>query len=168
MAIQHQIIKVPTICPICKSKKSLEIPDSILNKNSNLTTISLPSGLMCNHHFQIFLDKNFKIRGYQKVDFEIKLRNNHEENDSLKDSITIINDDGELYRNLLVDGNYLEFQGVKLHNITDKKSKIDKNILKKEMITLQDIYEEFWDFIDHDNPKFEKFILKDKRRINLK
>ncbi|MEJ2277681.1 MAG: hypothetical protein P8Y70_08025 [Candidatus Lokiarchaeota archaeon] len=31
----------------------------------------LPSGLVCEHSFQTFVDKNFLIRGYQKVDFEL-------------------------------------------------------------------------------------------------
>jgi len=36
-----------------------------------LTTVSIPFGLICNHSFNAFIDKKFKVRGYQKVDFEI-------------------------------------------------------------------------------------------------
>ena len=57
------------ICPICKSKKDLKIPFSIIIKTHELTTISIPKCLICEHHFQAFLDKNFVIRGYQRVDF---------------------------------------------------------------------------------------------------
>ncbi|MFX1452620.1 MAG: hypothetical protein ACFFCM_17415, partial [Promethearchaeota archaeon] len=36
----------------------------------HLTTISIPSGSVCDHGFQAFVDKNYKVRGYQIVDFE--------------------------------------------------------------------------------------------------
>ncbi|MFX0073522.1 MAG: hypothetical protein ACFFAO_20795, partial [Candidatus Hermodarchaeota archaeon] len=32
---------------------------------------SVPKGLICNHNFQAFIDKNFIVRGYQKIDFEL-------------------------------------------------------------------------------------------------
>jgi len=31
-------------------------------------------------------------------------------------------------------------------------------------MTLTEIYDEFWEFIDENNETFQKFILKDKRR----
>ena len=62
---------VPIICPICNFKKSINIPHDILKK-SGLTTISVPKDTICDHHFQIFVDQDFKVRGYQKVDFELK------------------------------------------------------------------------------------------------
>jgi len=58
-------------CPNCHQRKKIRIPIKIVNQNNQLATISLPSGLVCEHNFQAFIDKNFKIRGYQKVDFEI-------------------------------------------------------------------------------------------------
>jgi hypothetical protein len=57
-------------CPICETKNKLKMPYKIINQSKQLTTISIPSGLICNHSFQAFIDKNFKIRGYQKIDFE--------------------------------------------------------------------------------------------------
>ncbi|MFX1573705.1 MAG: hypothetical protein ACFFB0_13225 [Promethearchaeota archaeon] len=58
-------------CPLCNQKKILKIPFQIINQNKRLTTVSVPSGLVCKHTFQLFVDKNFKVRGYQKVDFEL-------------------------------------------------------------------------------------------------
>ena len=52
-------------CPNCKNKKRLNIPGKIINESKQLTTISIPSGLNCEHSFQAFIDKNYKIRGYQ-------------------------------------------------------------------------------------------------------
>ena len=42
----------------------------VINSAKQLTTISIPSGLCCEHSFQSFVDKNFIVRGYQNVDFE--------------------------------------------------------------------------------------------------
>jgi len=58
------------ICPTCKSRKELKIPTKIINQSKQLTTVSIPSGTVCEHSFQSFVDKNFVVRGYQKVDFE--------------------------------------------------------------------------------------------------
>ena len=58
------------VCPKCKTNKELKIPRKVVNQSKQLTTISIPSGLCCEHSFQSFVDKNFKIRGYQNVDFE--------------------------------------------------------------------------------------------------
>ena len=58
------------VCPTCKSKKDLKIPTQIINQSKQLTTVSIPTGTVCEHGFQTFVDKNFSIRGYQRVDFE--------------------------------------------------------------------------------------------------
>jgi len=59
------------ICPTCKAEKELLISESIISQSKNLTTISIQKNEICEHHFQAFVDKDFKVRGYQKVDFEI-------------------------------------------------------------------------------------------------
>ncbi|MBD3215797.1 MAG: hypothetical protein GF311_24520 [Candidatus Lokiarchaeota archaeon] len=63
--------KVNLECPICGTRNSLRIPCKIINESKQLTTISIPRGLVCDHHFQAFVDKNFQTRGYQKIDFEL-------------------------------------------------------------------------------------------------
>ncbi|MFX1467314.1 MAG: hypothetical protein ACFFB8_01520 [Promethearchaeota archaeon] len=62
--------EIQVVCPTCKSKKALRIPTKIINHAKQLTTVSIPSGAVCEHGFQSFVDKNFIVRGYQKVDFE--------------------------------------------------------------------------------------------------
>ena len=135
------------ICPICKSRKELPISKSVINQSKQLTTISIPSGLCCKHSFQAFVDKNFKVRGYQKVDFEFESRKTDE--GYVIDTRSMRNDD-DLFKNLVLEGNYLKYE-----------PKVQND--KKEM-TLEGIYEEFWEFIDEDNPEFQEFIIKDKRR----
>lgn len=67
-------------CPKCKNKKRLNIPGKIINESKQLTTISIPSGLNCEHSFQAFIDKNYKIRGYQSVDFDFSKLEFYESN----------------------------------------------------------------------------------------
>ena len=78
---------VQVICPVCKAKNTIRFPKSVINQASHLTTVSVPKGEICQHHFQLFIDKNFKIRGYQKVDFQLEndkkqknLRHNYKDN----------------------------------------------------------------------------------------
>ncbi|MHA2130646.1 MAG: hypothetical protein ACW99L_11785, partial [Promethearchaeota archaeon] len=61
---------IMVVCPTCNSKRELKIPSKIINQSKQLTTVSIPSGTVCEHSFQSFVDKNFKVRGYQRVDFE--------------------------------------------------------------------------------------------------
>ncbi len=62
--------KVLLVCPECKTQKKLNIPLKIINQSEHITTVSIPTGLICKHHFQAFIDKNCDIRGYQLGDFE--------------------------------------------------------------------------------------------------
>lgn len=154
--VSHKVKIVNVICPVCKSKKDITVPESIINQ-SGLTTVSVPKDLVCKHHFQAFIDKQFKVRGYQKVDFELA-RNKGRKIDNFNKS------DDELFENLILEGNYLEYKPKKVKN-KHMNSEPGKTISNegKEM-TLKEIYEEFWEFIDDDNPEFKEFIIKDKKR----
>ena len=115
-------INVKIICPICKVDRIINIPKRIINQSKQLSTVSIPRGTICKHHFQVFIDKNFSIRGYQKVDFELN---------TSRDSKHI--------------------------NLTDS------DCIKKKL-TLDEIYNEFWEFIEKDNKVFKEFIINDRRR----
>ncbi len=62
---------IDVICPICKEKKQINIPVDVINEAKQLTSISISKDIVCTHHFQVFVDKNFVVRGYQKVDYHI-------------------------------------------------------------------------------------------------
>ena len=153
MVASDSIKKVNFVCPICKSKKDVDVPESIINQNTQLTTISIAKDLVCSHHFQAFVDKQFRVRGYQKVDFELA--------DQKRKNVT--NDDKELFNNLVVEGNFLEYPKKSGKSIENVEKDVDLSIEKKEM-TLEEIYEEFWEFIDDDNSEFQELIIKDIRR----
>ena len=150
--------KIQFICPVCKIKKSLEVPKSVIEEAKQLTTMSIARGLVCEHQFQAFVDKNFQVRGYQRVDFEIENKLNQEKSSNLGN---FRQNDDELFENLILEGNYLEYKPQKTNN---KKNECQKTPSHRNEMTLEDIYNEFWEFIDESNEKFKDFIDKDSRR----
>ena len=156
--------QVQLVCPVCKTQKMLKLPESVLNQTGQLTTISIPNGLVCNHHFQAFVDKQFKVRGYQKVDFEIKqkdkiIKQNIEENEDIEG-----NKDRDFYDNLILEGSYLEYKPKNNKNPILDKKKREPLVMGNNEMSLEEIYEEFWEFIDDDNYEFKELILKDVTR----
>jgi len=151
-------------CPVCKSSKVVKFPKSVISKSRHLTTISLPKGLICDHHFQAFLDKNFAVRGYQKVDFEFENKEDQKEHTNIQ----LFNEnENELFDQLIVEGNYVGYRAdVKKNNDLKQKSKESKKPEAKR--SLKEIYDEFWEFIDDNNSEFKDFISKDKRRLNVR
>jgi len=73
-------------CPECSTDKKLMIPKKVIDQSKQLTTISIPSKLCCEHSFQAFVDKNFIVRGYQKVDFEFSHMEFYESSDDTSDT----------------------------------------------------------------------------------
>jgi hypothetical protein len=161
-------------CPVCKLTKELKIPKSIINKARQLTTVSIPKGLVCSHHFQAFVDKNFAIRGYQKVDFEVAYDLLHKTGQEQKKD----------KNQIIIDGNCVEFKPIETRKL--KKMKKEKLYIKEEILSnpknkhlekkinglnlvkkrlsLEAIYNEFWELIDDDNVEFKHLIESDIRR----
>jgi len=151
-------------CPVCKSSKVMKFPKSVINKARHLTTISLPKGLICDHHFQAFLDKNFAVRGYQKVDFEFESKKDQKKHEDIQ---LFSGNENELFDHLIVEGNYVGYRpDVKKNNVVKQKPLENKK--REDKRSLKEIYNEFWEFIDDNNSEFKEFISKDKRRVKLK
>jgi hypothetical protein len=156
--------KVQVICPICKSRDIVGIPELKRSLNSQLTTISIHKGLICPHHFQVFMDRDFQIRGYQKVDLELEQNNVKNLRNGVKAFNPVEEDDKELFENIILEGNSLEYCPLNYNGMEKKTSKKAEIVPRKKEMTLKEIYEEFWEFIDEDNEEFQKFIINDKRR----
>ncbi len=181
-------VQITFICPVCKSKKELTFPKSITDQAKNLTTISIPRNIVCNHPFQAFVDKQYKIRGYQKVDFEIDSKSN-KQLDSFNNSKFLKRSENKLFENLITEDNYVEYipdsikkanrLGHQLNYNIDKDKrnpqKIEEKMNKRgynmdnkennpEIETLKMLYEDFWEFIEDNNETFQKLIINDKRR----
>ncbi|NVM45167.1 MAG: hypothetical protein HWN79_09630 [Candidatus Lokiarchaeota archaeon] len=157
---------IEVICPVCKSKKVIQVPKSVVNQASQLTTISVPQDKICQHHFQLFLDKNFSIRGYQKVDFQLDPEDKKKEKrlkPSYKDHFV---DSLDLYQTNKSENNSSKKVPEK-PNFRKSRSNFEENFNKKNNMNLEEIYEEFWEFIDDNNEIFRKFIINDKKRRTL-
>jgi hypothetical protein len=152
---------IEVICPVCKLKRVIPIPKSVINNATQLTTVSVPKGKICQHHFQMFLDKKFTIRGYQKVHFQISQdeKDKQFKFDSKKNFVNSL----DLYNSGDLDKNKPKPVPRK-PDIYKDKNFVDLKIRIKSKMTLKEIYDEFWEFIDENNEIFRKFILKDKRR----
>ena len=154
------------ICPICKIKKQVNIPKSIISEAKQLTSISISKDIVCEHHFQAFVDKNFIVRGYQKVDYQLETKLNNKE--SQLSNISKESDD-ELFNNLILESNYVEYKPRKKNHQNHKKILEVKSLHKSNNneMSLADIYEEFWEFITDDNEEFYDYINKDSRRRKI-
>jgi hypothetical protein len=159
--------KIEVVCPICKNRDLIGIPQKSINKSSHLTTISIHKGLICPHHFQFFIDKNLQIRGYQKVDFEL----NNNNSKKLTNGIKAFNDNGmkdntPLFQNFHRKEEIIEQKEITLIQRKKDAEMYQKKQSQKKKKSLKEIYDEFWEFIEEDNNLFEDFILNDKRREN--
>jgi len=56
-------------CPKCKKSKSIPLPIPV--KPEGITTVSIPQGIVCDHQFQVFLDRTLHIRGYLSAEFSV-------------------------------------------------------------------------------------------------
>jgi len=164
MSIAKKTNKIQVICPICKTRDLVGIPRSQLNKNSQLTTISIQKGLICPHHFQFFMDNQFQIRGYQKVDLELNQENSKKLSNGVKALSQYEVEKSDLFEKLIYNGNNVKY--VPINSDTRNENEIMKPEAnsKNRKMTLKEIYEEFWEFIDEENSHFQKFITNDNRR----
>ncbi|MFX1281392.1 MAG: hypothetical protein ACFFA3_18740 [Promethearchaeota archaeon] len=148
--------KIEIICPNCKTRDLIGVPKRELNKSSHLTTISIHKGLICPHHFQVFVDKNLQIRGYQKVDFEL----NNENSKKLRNGVKAFNQAGMEEKKIFKTAEFTP----KIQESKERKNLVKEVYLSTEKRTLKEIYNEFWEFIEENNEIFHKFIINDKRR----
>lgn len=164
MIISYKTNKIQVICPICKTRDIIGIPGSRLNKTSQLTTISIHKGLICPHHFQFFIDKNFQIRGYQKVDLELDQKNSETLRNGVKAFRLTENKNKNLFNMLTLKGDTVKYSPLNSNKEMEKGNPNQKVKLKSRKMSLKEIYEEFWEFINIDNENFLEFINQDKRR----
>ena len=164
MSIVKKTYKIQVICPICKTRDLVGIPRSSLNKRSQLTTISIQKGLICPHHFQFFMDNHFQIRGYQKVDLELNQENSKKLSNGVKALSLYNSEKDDIFEKLIYDGNNTKTVPINSDSRKEKKIIKKKANSKNRKMTLKEIYEEFWEFIDVNNENFYEFIINDNRR----
>ncbi|MHA2005885.1 MAG: hypothetical protein ACXABO_00110 [Promethearchaeota archaeon] len=164
MAVCIKTNKIQVICPVCKTRDIIGIPETRQRKNTHLTTISIHKGLICPHHFQIFLDKNLQIRGYQKVDFELNQDNSVKLRNGVKAFSQKEPKNYEHFESVIFDSKNVKYKPVNSEDYERGDKLKIRRVPKRDDMTLKEIYEDFWEFIDDNNEIFHKFIINDKRR----
>jgi len=125
----------------------------LIDDAKQITTISISKNIVCKHHFQCFIDTHYSVRGYQTVDYQI-------EHGGQFESVHV--DDKKLFKNLVYSNNELIYNNEQLEGCSKRISSSQKT----KRLSLEEVYEEFWEFIDNDNKPFLKLIQQDSRRTS--
>ncbi|MHA1340963.1 MAG: hypothetical protein ACTSRZ_03190 [Promethearchaeota archaeon] len=72
--LKNELIDIRVICPKCKKDEFIQVDiGKIKASKKGVTAILIPSNAICEHSFQIFVDKNGAVRGYETPDFELQI-----------------------------------------------------------------------------------------------
>ncbi len=64
--------KIHVVCPVCNTDDYILIPTmAISGTGKGLTSVFCPVDTICEHSFQIFVDNNGIVRGYETSDYEL-------------------------------------------------------------------------------------------------
>ncbi|MCP4763335.1 MAG: hypothetical protein GY870_16290, partial [archaeon] len=70
---EKNTIKTMIVCPVCQVSGYIYLPKENFNKSKKgVSSILLSNTGICPHSYQIFVDKNGAVRGYETPDFELK------------------------------------------------------------------------------------------------
>ena len=65
--------RVLIICPTCKKSKKISAPVEIITKKeTGATSVYIPTGMVCEHEFYAYIDKNFAVRDYLVLEFSLQ------------------------------------------------------------------------------------------------
>ncbi len=90
--MENQLMNLEVTCPSCKETKNISIPEALFKqKKFGTIKIQVPKGSVCQeHHFIVFVNNVGLIRGYDKIDLQIKApiqRTEENDNQTLNDWI---------------------------------------------------------------------------------
>ncbi len=116
-------IEINIECPSCGVRGGIELPAQLFDTISRgLATVNVPASAVCEHSFQVFIDRNGAVRGYQRVDFELELK--QEIRSSVQDAL-------KEYKRMEIS-----LQGILSLLTTDIFLRILKSLLLKSPITI--------------------------------
>ena len=58
-------------CPFCNKVSYLQIPLRVLDHDHRKANILVPKYRVCEHSFMLLIDRYFKVRSYQKIDYKV-------------------------------------------------------------------------------------------------
>lgn len=88
------MVKIEVRCPICSKWENIEISDSATeNITKGLLAVNIEAGMICEHSFIAYIDKNFIVRDCLIADFEIEVSSSTETQDGNSEAVKSINFD---------------------------------------------------------------------------
>jgi hypothetical protein len=67
------MVKVNVSCPVCKNWDKIEISDNaIKNVEKGVLAVNITPGMICEHSFIAYVDKNLSVRDCFIADFKIE------------------------------------------------------------------------------------------------
>ncbi len=92
--------RINVICPICQNQGKIPIPvDLVQKKETGATSVYIPAGMVCEHAFYAYVDKNFNIRDYLVLEYS--LMDDEKKAENLKNEILRKADDYNItYENM--------------------------------------------------------------------
>nr|MDO8115348.1 hypothetical protein [Candidatus Sigynarchaeota archaeon] len=67
--------KINIVCPTCKKEVGIDIPSFLVSEaQDGILKIQIPQEKCCFHSFMIFIDKAFRVRGYQIAELEFNFK----------------------------------------------------------------------------------------------
>ena len=68
------MVKVEIRCPTCSKRNKIEVPEEeVKNTTRGLYAVNVSEGIVCEHSFIAYLDKNLAVRDTFMADFQIIL-----------------------------------------------------------------------------------------------
>jgi hypothetical protein len=78
------MVKIEVRCPVCSEWKKIEVADDATeNVSKGLLAINIAPGMICEHTFIAYIDKNFTVRDCLVADFEIQIQPSTEGNQEI-------------------------------------------------------------------------------------
>ncbi|MHA1522623.1 MAG: hypothetical protein ACTSRK_20850 [Promethearchaeota archaeon] len=168
--------RINVICPVCQNQGRIPIPvDLVKKKETGATSVYIPAGMICDHAFYCYVDKNFNIRDYLVLEYA--LMDDEKKAENIKNEILRKADDFNItYGNLsqfiseddlrmLLFGGFIDSPFLLIENDTDSErfgviftylAKIFPTVARDAKIFPAD---QFLEYNDEHKEKLKKFTI---------
>jgi hypothetical protein len=165
--------KIDVRCPVCSKWQNIEISDDATNNiTKGLLAINIEAGMICQHNFIAYVDKNFSVRDCLIADFEIEVSSSPETENGIPNEIESMNYDlirlnipealmASVFRAIFLGQNViiiLDDQFI-ANQIVQFFKYAMKNLLQSDIITISK--QEF----TNNNEKYQNHIVFDKTSL---
>ncbi|MHA1681506.1 MAG: hypothetical protein ACTSUE_10880 [Promethearchaeota archaeon] len=154
-----EVKKILVRCPVCHVEKEVNIPIFLVKEaQDGVLKIQIPQGACCaEHSFMVYIDKKFKIKGYQNADIEFRVgapanrksQDKDKKDFKVDDLVNIMGPDisGTILRTILIGKPILFLETFDLYNRVDKAVVLlndmesDDLVITTERITREELKE---------------------------